>query len=179
SNVPDFGLQPGLFNGVAHIGKRVRIARDFEDISVAPYVFGTRLQRQIHERLFIDLIGRNRDQSLSVEHPGNTAGSPQLAPGDLEYLAHFARRAVAVIGENVAEHRDPTRAIPLVQDFLEVDAFQITRAFFNRPVDRVLGHVARFGVDDRVAQAQILIWITAAGLCRDDDPFGELAPQLA
>ena len=51
--------------------------------------------------------------------------------------------------------------------------------FLIGAVDRVLGHVARLGVDDRVAQAEVGVGIAAAGFGGDDDRLGELAPELA
>ena len=83
----------------------IRVAHDFEVIAIAAHVVGARLERKIHQRFFFDLIGRNRDQSLAIEHPGDAAGRAQLAAGDLKNLADFAGRAIAVVGKNIAQNR--------------------------------------------------------------------------
>jgi hypothetical protein len=62
---------------------------------------------------------------------------------------------------------------------LEVTPFEFARSLLDGTLDRVLGHVARFGVVDRVTQLQVRRRVAAAFLRGHDDAAGQLAPQLA
>ncbi len=172
-------FSPAASTASRNAGKCVGVADDFEARPAAAHVFSAGFQGKLHQRVLIRLIGGDFDEALAVEHPGNAAGGAEFSARNLEDFAHFAGRSIAVVGEDFAEDRHAVGAVAFVENFFEVHAFQLAGAFLDGPVDRVLGHVAGFGVDDGVAQAQIGVRIATANLRGDDDRLGQLAPKLA
>src|SRR5271167_2118591 len=101
------------------------------------------------------MLGRDQKYAFAIEHPGDTTDASQSAAGDLEDLADFAGRAVAVFGEDVAEHGHAARAVAFV-DHLGVGLVaSVAAPLFDRSLDIVLGHTGLAGLVDRVPQREV------------------------
>ena len=137
------GRDAGRFEGRQHAGERVGLGDHFVLVAVDAHVVGAGFEGELHEGVFLDLVAGDARDALAVEHPGDAAGGAELAAGELEDLADFGGRAVAVVGVDLAQHGDARRAVAFVQDLLEIAAFELAGALLDRPLDRVLGHAAR------------------------------------
>src|ERR1700722_16393549 len=77
-------------------------------------------------------------------------------------MADFADGAVAVVGSDVDDNGDATRAVAFTRDFLVAEAFDLTGAALDGPLDVVLRHVLRFCGQDGGAQPGVGVRVTAA-----------------
>ncbi len=82
-------------------------------------------------------------------------------------MANLRHRAVAIISQRLHHQRDTAWTIALVSELFVIDAFFFTRTAADRAVNGVVGHIARLGVADRLAQTSVGVGITAAGARRD------------
>src|SRR5690349_10476479 len=94
-------------------------------------------------------------------------------------MANFRHRTVAIVSHRLNHQGHPAWTITLVSDLFVIDTFFFASATSNRAVDRVVGHVARLGVVDRLAQTRVCIRIAAAATSRDSDLFNKLREQFA
>ena len=104
----------------------------------------------------------DEEQPLALKHPGDAAGSTELAVGQLEDLSNFRSGPVTVVGEHFTEHGHAAGAVTLVDDLFEIAAFEFAGTFLDRPLDIVLWHADGLGVIDGVTQAEIRIGIASA-----------------
>ena len=112
-----------------------------------------------------------------IEHEGDGSGLGEAAAAPGEGRAHFAGGAVAVIGQDLDDHRDAARPVAFVADLLVALAIA-AGGLLDRALDIVLRHVLGAGGNDGGAQAWIHHRIGQAELGRDGDFARELAEQL-
>ncbi len=165
-------------NGFAHGDEIRRLGVHDPAFTFVGYVFRTGIQCGHHQRVFVDTILHNKDLPALVEDIGDAAGRAQTAAAFLEDFADFAGGAVAVVGEDVEHDRHTVRAVPFVDDLFITDAFEFAATFLDGVLDRVLGHVRRFGFVDRVAQREVGIGIAPTVLGGNHDRLGAFAPDL-
>ena len=107
------------------------------------------------EGILVNVAGGNEEDSLPLEHPGDATQAPQAPAAHLKDLANFARRAVPIFGEDVAQHGHATRAVALVGHFgVGLQRFAAA-AFLDGSLDVVLGHAVLAGLVYRVSQGQV------------------------
>ena len=94
-------------------------------------------------------------------------------------MSNLSHRAVAIVSHCVNQERHPTRAIALVGDFFIVDTFFRAGAAADRAIDRVVGHVAGFGVGNGFTQPRVRVRITAAGASGNRDFLDKFSEELA
>ena len=78
-----------------------------------------------------------------------------------ESVAHIRHRAGFVIGEAVNNYGRAVSAVAFIAQLNVFNAFQLARAFFNRAVDVVGGHVDAFSAINGHAQTRVEVDITA------------------
>ena len=119
------------------------------------------------------------EKPFIIKQITHAAACAEVAAADLERLAQFAGRAVAVVGEDRAEDGDAAGAVTFVDDVFVVVGSEFAGPFFDRAFDVVLGATHGAGLVDRVAEPQIRVGIAAAVLGRDLNGAAKLAEQLA
>src|SRR5262249_2843782 len=122
--------------------------------------------------------GGDDEEPFAVEEVGDGPGAAHVTAAALESLADLAIRAVAVVGQDVADDGRAAGPEPLVDQLLHLRAFELAGAALDGPLDIVAGHGDGPGLVDRVAQLEVRVRVAAAGRGGDDDVAAEFAEQL-
>src|SRR5215469_41771 len=150
-----------LLDGFEHAFVSGRLGRDFPVIAVVVEILSARLKNNVHQVvLFCSALG-NDDVTLLVDHPGNGPGFSHVAAVFAEHVADFADGAVAIVGVDVQQNSDASRAVALERELFVGGAGQFAGAALDRPLDVVGGHVCRLGGGNRRTQARVALRITA------------------
>src|SRR5215207_486829 len=94
-------------------------------------------------------------------------------------MTNLRHRAVSVVSQRLNQQRHATWAITFIGDLFVVDAFFFTGATTDRAVDRIVRHVAALGIEDRLAQTCVGVWIATATTRGDGDFLDEFGKQFA
>src|SRR2546426_11205288 len=178
-NVCGFEGQACALHRLFHFEELLGRAHNFVDIPGRADVLGPSLERRRQDIVFLGLGPVDRDDALPVEHPGDRAGPAQRSSISGEQVPDIAGSAVAVVGEDLDQYRDPAWGVPLVQDRLERRPFGPASPALNRTLDVVVGHPGFAPVVDRRTQARVAVGVAPALLSGDGDLAGQLAEQLA
>ena len=119
------------------------VAGDFVVVPLALQVVGARLEGDFHQAVLGDVLGLDEEEALVLEEVADAAGGAEVAAADLEGLAEFAGRAVAVVGQDLAEDGDAAGAVALVQDLLVILGVELAGALLDRALDVVLRAAVR------------------------------------
>ena len=136
------------------------------------------LQHNAHQRVFVGRRLLNGDDALLREHEAHRAGLAQVTAMFGEGMAHFAHRAVAVVGQHVHDERNAAGAVALERDFLVVHAFEFARAALNGALDVVGRHIFGLGRSHGRSQPGIAVRI-ATTLGGDRDFLQQAGEDLA
>lgn len=93
----------------------------------------------------------------------------------MPYIGH---RPVLVVREHVHEHSHASGTVPLVGNLFQVEAFELSGALLDGPLDIVFGHVGGFGRSHGGPQAGVPLDVAASHPGRDRDLLDELAESL-
>ena len=113
------------------------------------------------------------------EQEAHTAVRPEIAAVLGKGVTHVGDGARLVVGQAIDHHRRAANAVAFVAHFNVIDAFEFARAFFDRVIDLVLGHVDRLALVNRQPQPRIEARIAAAGLGGDGDFPGDFGKGSA
>src|ERR1700677_343473 len=172
AGLAEFGLQrPGdLAKGLL---RRVDLVAGL----AGRYVVGAGLDRRIQHRIVGGDLGVIFDDAGAIEHEGHRAGFAEIAAGLGKVGADIGRRAVAVVGQGLGDHRDAARAIAFVANLVVILAVAADR-LLHGAFDRVLRHVLLAGGNDRGAQPRIHRRVGLAEFGGDGDFPRQLAEQF-
>ncbi len=172
---------PGVLQRLAdghHVG---RLADDLEGVAEVADLLGAGLEHGQQDVVLGELAGPGDDHdALAREEVGDAAGVGEGAAVAGQRRADLGRRAVAVVREALDEHRDPVRAVPLVQDRLVLGRPGLgARAALDGAVDVVVGDRTLLRLLDGVVQRRVAGRIAAAGAGGHLDVLDQLGEHLA
>src|SRR5699024_941326 len=130
-----------LLHGGQHGAEGVRIGVDLKDLVLHLHVIGAAVQRVHHDGILVQILFLNDDHALAVKGPGHTAGSTQALAILVQQVAHFRRRAVAVVGERVYDNSHAGGTIALIHHVLVGVGIAGTQSLVDGTLDVVVGHV--------------------------------------
>ena len=87
--------------------------------------------------------------------------------------------SVAVIGQRVAEHRDPAGPVALVENPLPVFPREVARRALDGPVDVVLRHRRVLRALDRICERRIVLGVRIPLPCGHLDRAQQLREELS
>ena len=156
-------------------GRRINLVARF----VALEIVGAGIDGERHEGVFVGFGFIDPDVALLVEHPRHRtrfAHVPAVFRKDVPDLAHGA---VAIVRDNLDQHRDAAGAVAFVHDFFDLTAFEFACALLHRPLDVIGRHVDGLGILDRFPQARIAFRIASANSRGNRDFLDELREHAA
>lgn len=119
------------------------------------------------------------DGADALKQVGDAAGTAHGAAVFVAGDPDIGRGPVFVIGDAFDEHGHAAGGVGFVGDFLQSGSFKFAGAFFDGPIDVVIGHVDPAGSEEGGAQSGIGIGIFSTGLDGNHDFAGEFAEDLA
>jgi len=150
-----------------------------EDVSRLPNVVRTRLERDLHDTVLVEVPPLDRDEAALLEHPPDRARGAEVAAILLDQAADVGDGAVPVIRQCVDQDRDAARAVSLVGHLVVRDAFEIARALLDGAVDVVGRHAVLARRQHRGPETRIGVDVAAAETRGNGDLLDQLGEQLA
>ena len=149
------GSMPAFLIACQHRLVGVGRSVDLADVAGGLDVVRARLEGEVHQLLFVDLVRGDGDVAAGLEHVGHAAGGAQVAAVLGEDVADLGDGAVAVVGRAFDQDGHPARAVALEGDLLVGGPLQLARALLDGALDVVGGHVHALGLVHRRAQAGV------------------------
>ena len=142
------------FQSLRDIAQQLAGGVDLVTVLARHHVLGARLDRGLEHSIGIRHLGVELDYADVIEHERHRAGFGEVATRLGEARAHFAGRAVLVVGQHFDDHRDAARPVALVADLVVALGIAAGR-LLDGAVDIVLRHALRPRRENRGAQARV------------------------
>src|SRR5262249_38916640 len=152
--------------------------RDLEKVVDQLDVVGTRLERDLHEPVFSDVLGIDYEESLEIEQVTDTPAGAKVAAGGFEQPPQVAGRTVTIVSERLAKYGHTPGPITLVDHFLEILGAQRAGRLLDRPLDVILRHAERARLVDCIAEPHVRRRVATAGARGDVDRAAQLGKQF-
>ena len=157
----------------------MRRRNHFPRLALVRKIVRARVQHNLRQLLFAHRRLRHDDQPLLRKQVADRSRLAQVPVVLHKCVPNLAYRPILVVGQHLYHDGDAPRAVALVHNLLVRQAFELTRAPLDRPLDVVGRHIFRFGRQNRRPQTRVSVRIAAGFLCCNRDFLDEARKYLA